>query len=138
MSSNIREFTLGLDAFADEVPAEASRVQRAATLEGFRQLLQISPVDKGTFRANWQIGETTAPGDTVPWEGGEDRVTNGNRAASAAMGRELPKIAKLGPFTISWIANNLSYAERLNNGWSEQAPANFVERIVAALEDKYG
>ena len=30
------------------------------------------------------------------------------------------------------LQNNVPYANRLNNGWSEQAPVNFVEMAVAA------
>lgn len=34
---------------------------------------------------------------------------------------------------VSYLSNNLPYIERLNEGWSDQAPAGYVEKAVNAV-----
>jgi hypothetical protein len=37
-----------------------------------------------------------------------------------------------------YIQNNLPYAERLENGWSKQAPHGMVKITLYELAEKYG
>lgn len=84
-----------------------------------------TPVDTGQARSNWNlaIGET------------DYSTTSGN---SDSIGRGLGKLSVseiLGQPVI--ISNSLPYIVRLNEGWSQQAPAKFVEKVVANVSSKY-
>ena len=79
----------------------------------------------GRFRANWQVGINTKPtGET-----GEIDQT-----VAATLGKGL---AVLGGYRMGdtiYILNNVPYAERLENGWSTQAPVGMVGVTVARFE----
>ena len=62
MSSNIREFTVGLAAFANKsVPEAVGDFRDAIALDALRGVVLLTPVDKGRLRHN---GQTTV-GSTV-------------------------------------------------------------------------
>lgn len=83
---------------------------------------QESPVDTGLFRGNWQAGVGTVP--TAPLQ----RLAPGGES----LGTELSKLDAIesAPYSVVTIANNLPYAEALNSGHSQQAPAAFVEIVI--------
>ncbi len=95
-------------------------------------LLQQSPVDKGTFRANWNVssGQPDLSYDL-------DKTFGGGKG-SPPSGEEYSKIdsgTRGGmPFKIVWIGNHVPYARRLNEGHSKQAPAGFFESTVHQVE----
>ena len=71
----------------------------------------------GRFRANWQIGigalnRTTT--DATDKTGGPT-LTRLSKAAQAASAGQ-----------VVWVSNSLPYAQRLEAGWSKQAPAGMV------------
>jgi hypothetical protein len=75
----------------------------------------------GTFRANWTAGI-----------GAIDRVTvestdksRSEREAQRAVGAELGGVI--------YFTNSLPYAVRLENGWSQQAPAGMVKLAMASV-----
>jgi hypothetical protein len=41
----------------------------------------------------------------------------------------------LAPYSVTYIVNGLPYGERLNSGWSTQAPAGFVELSIAEAKN---
>jgi len=116
-----------------EVATGASFIVRKVALVVDQALVFSTPVDKGVARSNWRvsIGEPLdgiipayAPGEGL----GASETSNAQAAisqAQAVIGRQMPGQA------IS-IANNLPYIERLNQGWSRQAPAGFIDSSVAA------
>lgn len=75
----------------------------------------------GRFRGNWQYGENTPPSgelDTIDPSGGVSVA----RFASVTTTME--------GGAVDYIVNNLPYAQRLENGWSKQAPAGMVALTV--------
>lgn len=82
-----------------------------------------TPVDTGWARANWivQIGSphTSTFGDPTSVS------TAAQEAGKAAVIRY-----KLGQGPV-FISNNVPYILRLNEGWSQQAPAGFVQGAIA-------
>jgi hypothetical protein len=74
----------------------------------------------GRFRGNWQHGFGSAPTgnlDAIDPSGG----TTLNRITSATISSQAAGI--------TWLVNNLPYSERIENGWSRQAPQGIVNRI---------
>ncbi|AXH72152.1 MAG: neck protein [Siphoviridae sp. ctdc_1] len=85
-----------------------------------------TPVDTGWASANWW------PSVAAPATANTGRADEGSTA-----GRESQRAAgvtqvlsyQLGQGSI-YITNNVPYIDRLNNGWSQQSPAGFVDRAV--------
>jgi hypothetical protein len=93
-------------------------VKRIALLV-LRNLISISPIDTGRFRGNWVVGI-----------GNKNNASYAKRTRSSAEKQGASRINQFKPFKTIFISNNLPYARRLNEGWSEQAPANFVSLAV--------
>jgi len=94
---------------------KAEQVVRASVMDVGNRVVIRSPVDTGAFRASWLAG-VGAP------------ENKGGSIAQAASDWNLS-----GGQTL-YFTNSLPYAERLEYGWSEQAPTGMV-RISAAEFD---
>lgn len=98
-------------------------LMRMATIEFYRQVTISTPVDTGRAREGWFV-TVNVPSEEVPPEGKYS----------------LKPIGKLPDVTVKdryLITNNVPYIGRLNDGYSRQAPARFVElaaeRVQAAV-----
>lgn len=94
---------------------------------------QGTPVDTGWASVNWwpSVG-TPATGNT----GRPDEGSAGSRASQQAAG-----VTQVLSYTLStapiYITNNVPYINRLNNGWSQQSPAGFVDRAVQVAVSRF-
>lgn len=79
----------------------------------------------GRFRGNWQLGIGSMP------DGVLNRVDPDGGAVRAEIKAAIPAKAAGNVF---WLANNLPYAERLENGWSTQAPTGMVGLTVREFQ----
>jgi hypothetical protein len=118
-------FSLGLDAFIAKAKANADTVVRQASLSVLSSVVKRSPVDTGRFRGNWQ---TTID---APASGAVDLLDK-TGAASVSAGVGALSSVKAGETV--WIVNNLPYAQRLENGYSDQAPAGMVRVTVTEFQ----
>jgi hypothetical protein len=121
----VSTFSLGLDAFIAKAKANADTVVRQASLSVLSSVVKRSPVDTGRFRGNWQ---TTVANPATGTLQAEDK----GGSASIAAGVGALTNAKAGDTV--WIVNNLPYAQRLENGWSDQAPTGMVRLTVNEFE----
>lgn len=132
-------FVLDLSRFADKAKGRLDTVVRKIVLDLGERIVLRSPVGDpsiwqsppppgyvgGRFRANWQYGygampdgEASAPdprGDAT-----QARIRAGVMGAPAA--------------GVHYIVNNLPYAERIEDGWSTQAPAGVVGLAVVEFD----
>ncbi|MEE7442671.1 HK97 gp10 family phage protein [Methylobacterium oryzae] len=79
----------------------------------------LTPVDTGRARSNWHLDVGT------------------RNVVLVEPGGDLPPQTAL--YTIDktiWISNNLPYIRRLNDGYSKQAPAGFVQDAVAIAKKR--
>ena len=74
-----------------------------------KKLVDISPVDTGRFKANWALGNGAINTSTT-----ESTIPANNEAAIMRI--------KLNGQTV-YLSNSLPYAQRLDDGYSKQAPA---------------
>lgn len=74
----------------------------------------------GHARRNWQVGLRAPKNDELP---GVDK----SGTTAIAKGRSDIDSYRKGKI---YITNNVPYINRLNNGWSRQAPSGFVERSI--------
>lgn len=103
----------------------ASLVTRKISLEALTALVLRTPVDTGRARGNWQVAVNKT------FINGEVEVLD--RGGSATISTGASKIAGQKAFEPVVIQNNLPYIERLNDGYSKQAPAGYVEGALASL-----
>ena len=89
-----------------------------------------TPADTGWARANWvpNVGEPITEPIGRPPKRGEQLSAEARTAR--AKGEALLLRYKLGQGPIN-ITNNAPYIGRLNQGWSTQAPAGFIQAAVA-------
>jgi hypothetical protein len=92
--------------------------------EGLAGVQEKSPVDIGTFRANWLIS-IGSPSDRTTMSLSEFGAMNAQALASYAGKDGWPVI---------YLQNSLPYALRLENGWSKQAPGGVLALTVNELE----
>lgn len=98
---------------------------RQVSIKLFSAIIKASPVDTGRFRMNWM------PSGGTPASGVTDATDkSGNIAIGNATGFVL-KAADWREFTLT---NNLPYAQRLEYGWSQQAPQGFVRVNVSRFQ----
>lgn len=132
-------FVLDLQAFATKAGAKADLVVKRVVAGMAESVIEMSPVGDATywknpapkgylggrFRANWDYGFNAVPGkqfDTADKTG----ATSINRILSGFSGK--PAVG------IHYLANNLPYAIRLENGWSRQAPVGMVGVTVLKFQ----
>tara|TARA_R100001369_G_scaffold16867_2_gene31970 strand:- start:651 stop:1058 length:408 start_codon:yes stop_codon:yes gene_type:complete len=109
-------------AFEDSTNAKMERAARKIILDAFSEVILVTPVDKGTARANWQVAIGNVPNGTLELND-ETGTATISKVAAEAQGLELGD-------TI-YLANNLPYINRImNEGWSGQAPAGSFDLIV--------
>lgn len=112
-----RDFAALLQKAGDK----AEMVVRKTALELQSSMIEMSPVDTGRFKANWQCGVGVVNTAT---DSGEDKTGAG------AIGRTQ---AALGSWKVGQtitLSNSLPYARRLEYGWSKQAPGGMVRLTV--------
>ena len=80
----------------------------------------------GHFRANWQLGVGAMPMGEIP---GVDRT------GEKTQGRIIAEIPDQAAGKVYYIANNVPYAQRLEYGYSKQAPSGIVGLTVTMFQD---
>jgi len=90
-----------------------------------QRIVQKTPVDTGRARSNW-LASIGSP-------------ATGTVGASPSLTVQARRVFnnKSVPFgTNLYIANNLPYIERLNQGYSKQAPMHFVEMAIQEVKNE--
>lgn len=126
MSETPEQFTLSIGSFVDDLSEElVQAATQKIALTALRGVVLKSPVDTGRFRGNWNVGIGSIDYSTTENidKGGGDTIAQGAGRVSGA-----------GTYDVIWITNNLPYANRLENGWSKQAPAGMVALTFAEIE----
>ena len=99
---------------------------------GLTTAVQVSPVDSGKFKGSWEVGVNGA----APAPPGQGVDPGG--AATLARGRaQIRSYKRVGVV----IESDLPYSDRIDNGWSLQAPGgvSYLAEIAAVSvpsEDK--
>jgi hypothetical protein len=122
VTMDLGQFGKRMADVAAEVPPRCDKVVRTFSIVANQTIVMATPVDKGFARANWQVSigvPITTETDSTDAQGAISR-----------------NAAVIGGYTSGGgdllIQNNRSYIKRLNEGWSAQAPANFVQKALRA------
>lgn len=127
---SLSDFSRRITVRGRGIAENTDRLVRRVALAADQAVVMGTPVDTGRARSNWiaQIG--SAPSGTVePYAPGEAGSTTGANS-QAAMDQAEAVISGYNNGQEIHITNNIPYIQRLNDGYSAQAPANFVEQAV--------
>ena len=126
---DLTKFSRRIQARADRIPHIADAIVRKAALAADQAVVTGTPVDVGRARSNWIVSLDQPASETIDaYYPGENRSTESqNTQAALDQGEEVVKNYRGGVGQEIHITNNLEYIIPLNNGHSDQAPANFVE-----------
>lgn len=100
--------------FMNQVEEDVGKKLRFISLQLLNEIVSRSPVDTGRFRANNQVSIGSP-------EYGTTDTADKNGSATFQQGSAV--IVQGKPYSVIYIQNNLPYAEPLENGHSQQAPA---------------
>jgi len=117
-------FSLDMSAFAKKAGKNADQVVRKTAIDLFSAVMQGTPVDSGRARGAWMADinkfSTTAP-TTI-------------RIDSAVTAEIIGTAAQYKAGDLITFSNNLAYIERLEYGWSKQAPQGMVRLNVLKFQ----
>jgi len=121
MAQDLAQFSRRIIFQANRLGANTDALVRKVALAADQAVVLSTPVDTGRARSNWiaQIG--SAP-DTIIESYGESPQGALDQAAQVISGYTSGQVIH--------IVNNLPYIQRLNDGYSPQAPAGFVEKSI--------
>lgn len=139
---NIRAFNRWVEDVTENLlPEQVTLFQKRVALEVFRRVILKSPVGNpslwanpnsappgyvgGRFRANWQINTILSSSE----------IDSVDPSGSGTIAKGISNIQsrKIQPFGTIWVFNNVPYAERIEFGWSGQAPGGVVGVTIAEI-----
>lgn len=124
MANSLQDFGRRMRLRGQSVVAETDQLTRKVALGVLSTVTSSTPVDTGRARSNWLVALDAPRRDVVESYGPEG-------AADAATAEGSAIISNYRNGQAIYLTNNLAYIGRLNDGWSAQAPAGFVETAVA-------
>ncbi len=118
-------FAEDIQAFADKTEERMNLAVRKIALELFSRVILKTPADTGRARANWQVAIGSVPAGTLELEDkpGTATISAADAAASGLRAGD-----------VIYLANNLPYIQRLEDGYSGQAPAGMVGLTVQEFQ----
>ncbi|WP_212525853.1 HK97 gp10 family phage protein [Actibacterium sp. MT2.3-13A] len=126
--NDAKSFALQIDKELADNLDELRQVVRVIALEALRRIVNRTPVDTGRARGNWFVSIGG---------GGVEVTTDVDPAGGVTVTRGGERIAyyeEVEGFPVITIYNNLPYIERLEDGYSKQAPGGMVAVTVAELQ----
>lgn len=118
-------FEQQLRRIEEDILRRQSQVVRKITMDVFNNVIQMSPVDTGRFRGNWQVATGEAPTGTVEMT---------DPSGATVMAQVAGEVGQMEPGDVVYLVNNLPYARPLEDGHSQQAPGGMVALTVQRFQ----
>lgn len=127
MFRGLATFKKDLQGFAEEVPRGGIKAVREVAKGWFAEIVSLTPRDTGFAKSLWKYSINVKP----PTE-----VINNPRSRGPYAAAATPAFSTLRPDGRLYIYNNVAYIKRLEEGYSDQAPRNFVKNSTARANYK--
>lgn len=114
----------GLERFKRNNENRIASFAKLAMAEAFARLCIKTPVDTGNARWNWWCSV-----------GNIDYKNESHMSLAVDWSRANTAFISVKAGDTLYISNSTPYIKRLNEGWSKQAPARFVEMAVESVEN---
>lgn len=135
------KFTLDLSEYAKKTSSNMDTLVREVIMAVGERIVERSPVGNpslwknpasappeyvgGRFRGNWQYHFGTPPEGVLP---------DIDASGASSLNRLIAGVSASPAAGLHYIANNLPYAQRLEDGWSTQAPAGMVGLAIVDFQ----
>lgn len=130
MASNIGgvvTFQKSISAWLDKVDKAVPEVVSGTVIRAANAVVDLSPVDTGRFKANWQITANSPAAQSL----NDYDATGGDTKRYLA--RQAKAVAGSVGTKVIYITNRLDYAADLEYGSSKQAPAGILGVVAVRL-----
>ncbi len=118
-------FALDVSKFVEKAKKNPEKVMRQVSIKLFSAIIKTTPVKYGRARMNWMAsGGTPASGVTDATD----------KSGNIAIGNATSFVLKAADWHEFTLTNNLPYAQPLEYGWSQQAPAGMVRVNVSRFQ----
>lgn len=128
-------FTADISKWVAKAKGNADKVVRKVVIDMGSSIIMKTPVGDpdywqspppkgyvgGRARANWQYGNGAMPGGAID---------NVDPSGGATIGKIVAGVSTSPSASVHWIANSLPYINRLEDGYSRQAPAGMLKLTV--------
>lgn len=118
-------FALDVSKFVEKAKKNPEKVMRQVSIKLFSAIIKTTPVKYGRARMNWMASDGT------PASGTTDAT---DKSGNIAIGNATSFVLKAADWHEFTLTNNLPYAQRLEYGWSQQAPAGMVRTNVSRFQ----
>lgn len=119
MSDN---FSLDISRFVEKARVRIDLVVQKVTLDVFSAVILMSPVKTGRFRGNW-IADTGNYRTNI--------LNNFDKSGNETINKVAAIVSRGKSGGVVYLVNNLPYAQRLEYGYSMQAPSGMVRTTIA-------
>lgn len=130
MAKNLLDLANSLERKAKAISEAASQTAIDVALTIVGDLAYKTPVDTSQALSNWIVTLGTPATNRVGPHYLGSQGSSQRSSAAETISRAKAVLAEKNPGQAIFITNNLPYIKRLNDGYSAQAPAGFVERAV--------
>jgi hypothetical protein len=129
---NTSEFMTAFDRWVETTEISMSDTIASTAMQLYTGIVKRTPVDTGRLKGNWQISINSV-------DGGEKSRTDETPLGRYSQSNASAEESKVNGFNASkhgYIAihNNLPYAERIENGYSGQAPSGMARVTLSEFE----
>lgn len=121
-------WSMPLGGFIQEVEGQLSKQGAEMVLYALQQLIIHSPVDEGAYRGSHFLTIDDVDHDKVPHYGPDESMREAERILAA----------NPSPFKLVTIQTNIPYGERIEDGWSGQAPYGVYSIAYNNTRERYG
>lgn len=130
MARTLLDLAISLERRVDKLDKQASDAAVQVTLTILGDLVYVTPVDTSQALSNWQVELNDPASDKIPpyYPGEQGSTQRASAQATIQAARAVLRGKK--PGDKIYLSNVLPYIRRLNDGYSAQAPAGFVERAA--------
>lgn len=129
-AQNAKNFELRLNTAVLETQENIEDAVQMIAMDTLRGVVLKSPVDTGRFRGNWIVSLNSPSMEQTPATDASGSATM-NKNMAAIEGYDVETTSRI------YIQNNLPYGNRLENGWSKQAPKGMVSLTLNEMNTKY-
>lgn len=126
--ATLGQFARNMRARAKSVTTNVRDMKRTVGANVLQAVVTATPIDTGQARYNWNVS-FNRPDYSVDMTGFRSYMRQGDWKGK--LSTSLMIMARAADNDVIYISNALPYIQRLNEGWSSQAPAGYVK--IAAL-----
>lgn len=129
--AEVLRFVRRINRRSKNVGKNAALATKIAAKEMLTEVVLATPVDTGRARSNWRVGVgSPKTGVVEPYAPGRHLGLGDILNAAGAINAGSALIDSSTGDEQFYITNNVPYIYKLDNGWSNQAPANFIRMAL--------